>query len=112
MCISERCRHVRHNGARGGAFGAARDHVGMEWRRPAPGEGRSAKYDSEISQQTDKQKMYHGARTDDAGTDDLTEPKIPPEPFDRVEPEGFLYLCQPVADVRERALFQTGYLRL
>lgn len=37
-------------------------------RRPAPGEGRSAKYDSEISQQTDKQKMYHGARTDDAGT--------------------------------------------
>ena len=56
MCISERCRHVRHNGARGGAFGAARDHVGMEWRRPAPGEGRSAKYDSEISQQTDKQK--------------------------------------------------------
>lgn len=35
---------------------------------PAPGEGRSAKYDSEISQQTDKQKMYHGARTDDAGT--------------------------------------------
>ena len=56
--------------------------------------------------------MYHGARTDDAGTDDLTEPKIPPEPFDRVEPEGFLYLCQPVADVRERALFQTGYLRL
>ena len=68
MCISERCRHVRHNGARGGAFGAARDHIGMEWRRPAPGEGRSAKYDSEISQQTDKQKMYHGARTDDAGT--------------------------------------------
>lgn len=30
----------------------------------------------------------------------------------RVEPEGFLYLCQAVADVRERALFQTGYLRL
>ena len=30
----------------------------------------------------------------------------------RVEPEGFLYLCQPVADVRERTLFQTGYLRL
>ena len=83
MCISERCRHVRHNGARGGAFGAARDHVGMEWRRPAPGEGRSAKYDSEISQQTDEQKMYHGARTDDAGTDDLTEPKIPPEPFEQ-----------------------------
>ena len=27
--------------------------------------------------------MYHGARTDDAGTDDLTEPKIPPEPFEQ-----------------------------
>ena len=34
---------------------------------PAPGEGRSAKYDSEISQQADQQKMYHGARADDAG---------------------------------------------
>lgn len=27
--------------------------------------------------------MYHGARTDDAGTDDLTEPKIPPGPFEQ-----------------------------
>ena len=54
-----------------------------ELRRPAPGEGRSAQYGSEISQQTDEQKMHHGARTDDAGTDDLTEPKIPPEPLEQ-----------------------------
>ena len=56
--------------------------------------------------------MYHGARTDDAGTDDLTEPKIPPEPLEQGGTGGISDLCQPVADVRERALFQTGYLRL